>query len=84
MRITCQGSARKPEAAPRTSQSPADEMNYVARLREVETALLCQALGGQLPQPDTRQRLQHYLEGKINRAEAFRALSLPAEYPQQA
>ncbi|MDO7884588.1 hypothetical protein [Hymenobacter cheonanensis] len=51
--------------------SPAEETAYLARLREVENALLCQAFGGQVPQPGSQLRLQRYLNGEINRAEAF-------------
>lgn len=55
-------------------QSPAEQQAYAARLREVENALLCQAFGGQAPQPGTQQRLQRYLNGEIGRAEAFQPL----------
>jgi len=60
--------------APRSFPTPADEKAYAARLREVENALLCQAFGGQVPQPDSQQRLQRYLNGEISRAEAFQPL----------
>lgn len=49
----------------------AEETAYIARLREVENALLCQALGGQISQPGSHLRLQRYLSGEIGRAEAF-------------
>jgi hypothetical protein len=58
----------------RLFQSPADEQAYALRLREVENALLCQAFGGQVPQADSQQRLQRYLNGEINRADAFQPL----------
>ncbi|MGI4761941.1 MAG: hypothetical protein ACRYF0_14630 [Janthinobacterium lividum] len=51
--------------------SSAEEAAYIARLREVENALLCQAFGGQVPQPGSQLRLQRYLNGEIGRAEAF-------------
>jgi predicted RNA-binding Zn ribbon-like protein len=55
-------------------QSPAELKAYASRLREVENALLCQAFGGQVPQPDSQVRLQRYLNGEISRAEAFQPL----------
>ncbi len=54
--------------------SPDEQKAYANRLREVENALLCQAFGGQVPQPDTQQRLQRYLNGEISRADAFQPL----------
>lgn len=57
-----------------TVLSPEEQQAYAARLREVENALLCQAFGGQVPQPDSQQRLQRYLNGEISRAEAFHPL----------
>lgn len=54
--------------------SPDEQQAYATRLREVENALLCQAFGGQVPQPDSQQRLQRYLNGEISRAEAFQPL----------
>lgn len=60
--------------APRSFPTPAEEKAYAARLREVENALLCQAFGGQVPQPDSQPRLQRYLNGEISRAEAFQPL----------
>jgi predicted RNA-binding Zn ribbon-like protein len=55
-------------------QSSEEQIAYAARLREVENALLCQAFGGQAPQPDSKQRFQRYLDGEISRAEAFEPL----------
>lgn len=60
------------------AQSFTEEIAYAARRREVENALLCQALGGQLSQPDSQQRMQRYLNGEISRAEAFQPLCYPA------
>ncbi|TDN36333.1 hypothetical protein E4631_08830 [Hymenobacter sp. UV11] len=57
-----------------TVQSPEDQLAYATRLSEVENALLCQAFGGQVPQPGSQQRLQRYLNGEISRAEAFQPL----------
>lgn len=54
--------------------SPAEQTTYLARLREVENALLRQAFGGQVPQPGSQLRLQRYLNGEIGRAEAFQPL----------
>ena len=54
--------------------SPAEAAAYAARLREVENLLLCQAFGGQVPQPGSQQRLQRYLNGEIGRQEAFQPL----------
>jgi hypothetical protein len=54
--------------------SPDEQQAYANRLREVENALLCQAFGGQVPQPDSQQRLQSYLNGEISRSEAFQPL----------
>lgn len=61
-----------------SSLSPAEQQAYATRLREVENALLCQAFGGQVPQPDNQQRLQRYLNGEISRTEAFQPLYQPA------
>ncbi|GAA4503452.1 hypothetical protein GCM10023172_28310 [Hymenobacter ginsengisoli] len=63
--------------APRSFQSAAEERAYAARLREVENALLCQAVCGSPLPASSRKRLQRYLNGKISRAEAFRALYHP-------
>ncbi|QKG53952.1 hypothetical protein [Hymenobacter sp. BRD67] len=61
--------------------SPAEEAAYACRLREVENVLLCQAFGGQVPQPSSREQLQRYLNGEISRAEAFRQLRpVPRRY----
>jgi hypothetical protein len=60
--------------AARPFQSLTEQKAYEARLREVENALLCQAFGGQVPEPDSQQRLQRYLNGEISRREAFQAL----------
>lgn len=57
-----------------TILSPDEQKAYATRLREVENALLCQAFGGQVPQPDSQQRLQRYLNGEISRADAFQPL----------
>ena len=54
--------------------TPVEAKAYAARLREVENALLCQAFGGQVPLPDSQQRLQRYLNGEISRSEAFQPL----------
>ena len=67
-------SALQAAFAPHAAQSAAEEKDYAMRLREVENALLCQAFGGQVPQPDGQQRLQRYLNGEISRAEAFQPL----------
>jgi hypothetical protein len=61
-------------ASPLATQLTSEEKEYAARLREVENALLCQALGGQMPQPDNQIRLQRYLDGEISRIEAFQPL----------
>ena len=58
--------------------SATEEAAYIARLREVENALLCQAFGGQVPQPGSQLRLQRYLNGEIGRAEAFQVHYSPA------
>jgi hypothetical protein len=60
------------------ASQPVLEEDYAVRLREVENVLLCQALGGQLPQPGSHLRLQRYLNGEISRAEAFQRLCQPA------
>ena len=54
--------------------SAEEQQAYATRLREVENALLCQAFGGQVPQPDSQYRLQRYLNGEISRADAFQPL----------
>jgi predicted flavoprotein YhiN len=61
----------------RAFQSLTEEKEYAVRLREVENALLCQAFGGQMPQPGSQQRLQRYLNGEISRAEAFQPVFYP-------
>jgi hypothetical protein len=66
------------EAANQPLRSPVEEAAYLARLREVENALLCQAFGGQVPQPGSQLRLQRYLNGEIGRSEAFQPLYSPA------
>ncbi|AMR27717.1 hypothetical protein A0257_11830 [Hymenobacter psoromatis] len=63
-----------------TVQSPEDQLAYATRLREVENALLCQAFGGQVPQPGSQHRLQRYLNGEISRAEAFQPLYGPGPH----
>ncbi|GAA4503379.1 hypothetical protein GCM10023172_28100 [Hymenobacter ginsengisoli] len=45
-----------------------------ARQREVETALLVQALCGQPPSPDALARLRRYEAGELPREQAFMAL----------
>lgn len=54
--------------------SSTEETAYLSRLREVENALLCQAFGGQVPQPGNQLLLQRYLNGEISRTEAFQPL----------
>lgn len=80
MVIICRSQTLKLESALCPSHSPAEEKDNAAQLREVEKALLCQALGGQLPQPGSQQRLQHYLAGELTQAEDFEPLYYPVGY----
>ncbi len=45
-----------------------------ARQREVETALLVQALCGHSPGPATQAQLQRYVAGELSREQAFASL----------
>ena len=45
-----------------------------ARQREVETALLVQALCGQRPSPAAQVQLQRYVAGELSREQAFAGL----------
>lgn len=45
-----------------------------ARQREVETALLVQALCGQSPGPAVQAQLQRYVSGELSREQAFASL----------
>lgn len=74
MPLTYSSSAPQCAVANQSFLSATEETAYIARLREVENALLCQAFGGQVPQPGSQVRLQRYLNGEIGRAEAFQPL----------
>jgi predicted RNA-binding Zn ribbon-like protein len=74
MALTYLNSGLQFDFATAAVQSPEEQLAYAARLREVENTLLCQAFGGQVPQPGSQQRLQRYLNGEISRGEAFQPL----------
>jgi hypothetical protein len=61
---------------PKHLSRPADEQDdlLVARRREVENALLVQAMLGRAPSPKVQALLRRYEAGEISREQAFAGL----------